>query len=130
MSTRHHRGGLTGRGADVIIIDDPLKADDALSEARRGSVNEWYDNTLRSRLNSQEHGAIIIVMQRLHADDLVAHVQEHESWELLSFPAIAEQDETYNSQHPTAASVEPTKERRDTAANTFIATTLMPSVEA
>ncbi len=88
-------GVLTGRGADIIIIDDPLKAADALSEPRRQSVNEWYDNTLRSRLNSQENGAIVIVMQRLHADDLVAHVQEHESWELLSFPAIAEQDETH-----------------------------------
>src|SRR5262249_56379428 len=72
-------GVLTGRGADLIIIDDPLKADDALSEQRRRSVNEWYDNTLRSRLNSQERGVIIIVMQRLHADDLVAHVQQHES---------------------------------------------------
>jgi hypothetical protein len=89
-------GVLTGRGADIIIIDDPLKADDALSEARRGSLNEWKDNTLRSRLNSQENGAIIIVMQRLHADDLVAHVQEHEQWDVLSFPAIAEQDETYD----------------------------------
>jgi predicted phage terminase large subunit-like protein len=89
-------GVLTGRGADIIIIDDPLKADDALSEPRRRSVNEWYDNTLRSRLNSQEKGAIIIVMQRLHADDLVAHVQEHEPWDVLSFPAIAEQDETYD----------------------------------
>jgi predicted phage terminase large subunit-like protein len=73
-----------------------LKADDALSEPRRRSVNEWYDNTLRSRLNSQEKGAIIIVMQRLHADDLVAHVQETETWDVLSFPAIAVQDETYN----------------------------------
>jgi predicted phage terminase large subunit-like protein len=89
-------GVLTGRGADIIIIDDPLKADDALSEPRRRSVNEWFDNTLRSRLNSQEKGAIIIVMQRLHADDLVAHVQQHESWDVLSFPAIAEQDETYD----------------------------------
>jgi hypothetical protein len=88
-------GVLTGRGADIIIIDDPLKADDALSESRRRSVNEWYDNTVRSRLNSQDKGAIIIVMQRLHADDLVAHVQQHESWDVLSFPAIAEQDETY-----------------------------------
>jgi len=43
-------GILTGRGADIIIIDDPLKADDAQSEPRRRSVNEWYDNTLRSRL--------------------------------------------------------------------------------
>jgi predicted phage terminase large subunit-like protein len=88
-------GGLTGRGADIIIIDDPLKADDALSDARRQSVNDWYDNTLRSRLNSQEDGSIIIVMQRLHADDLVAHVTEHERWDVLSIPAIAERDETY-----------------------------------
>src|SRR3984885_14542622 len=41
-------GVLTGRGADIIIIDDPLKADDALSDSRRRSVNDWYDNTLRS----------------------------------------------------------------------------------
>jgi predicted phage terminase large subunit-like protein len=93
-------GVLTGRGADIIIIDDPLKADDALSESRRRSVNEWYDNTARSRLNSQENGAIIIVMQRLHEDDLVAHVQEHEPWDVLSFPAIAEQDETYDFSTP------------------------------
>ena len=87
-------GTLTGRGADIIIIDDPLKADDALSDLRRKSVNDWYDNTLRSRLNNQDTGSIIIVMQRLHADDLVAHVQEYEEgWQVLSFPAIAEQDE-------------------------------------
>jgi predicted phage terminase large subunit-like protein len=93
-------GVITGRGADIIIVDDPLKADDALSDARRNSVNEWYDNTLRSRLNSQEKGAIIIVMQRLHANDLVAHVQEYEKWEVLSFPAIAEQDEIYSVDTP------------------------------
>lgn len=52
-------GVLTGRGADIIIIDDPLKADDALSESRRGSVNDWCDNTLRSRLNSLENGAAL-----------------------------------------------------------------------
>jgi predicted phage terminase large subunit-like protein len=93
-------GVLTGRGADIIIIDDPLKADDALSELRRRSVNDWYDNTLRSRLNNQEDGAIIIVMQRLHADDLVAHVQRNETWEVLSFPAVAERDETYDIATP------------------------------
>jgi hypothetical protein len=60
-------GVVTGRGADIIIIDDPMKAGDAISDARRNSLNEWYDNTLRSRLNSQEEGAIILVMQRLTA---------------------------------------------------------------
>jgi hypothetical protein len=59
-------GVLTGRGADIIILDDPLKPDDALSETRRTSVNEWYDNTLLTRLNSKQNGVIIIVMQRLH----------------------------------------------------------------
>ena len=93
-------GILTGRGADIIIIDDPLKADDAQSEPRRRSVNEWYDNTLRSRLNSQEKGAIIIVMQRLHSDDLVAHVQKHEKWDVLTFPAVAEEDESYELSTP------------------------------
>lgn len=87
-------GTLTGRGADIIIIDDALKADEALSVPRRTAVNDWYDNTLRSRLNNQETGSIIIVMQRLHADDLTAHVQQHEDgWRVLSFPAIAEEDE-------------------------------------
>jgi hypothetical protein len=87
-------GGFTGRGGDVIIIDDPLKADEALSEARRNNVNDWFDNTLRSRLNRQAEGAIVIIMQRLHVDDLVAHLQETEDWRVLSFAAIAEQDKS------------------------------------
>ena len=93
-------GVLTGRGADVIILDDPLKPDDALSETRRNSVNEWYDNTLLSRLNSKETGQIIIVMQRLHQDDLVGHVKDQENWEVLSFAAIAEEDETHRIDSP------------------------------
>jgi predicted phage terminase large subunit-like protein len=93
-------GGITGRGADIIIIDDPLKADDAQSDSRRGSVNDWYDNTLRSRLNSQEDGAIIIVMQRLHIDDLVGHVTAHEAWDIVAIPAIAERDEVYEFRTP------------------------------
>jgi predicted phage terminase large subunit-like protein len=88
-------GVLTGRGADVIILDDPLKPDETLSETRRTSVNEWYDNTLVSRLNSKENGIIIIVMQRLHQDDLVGHVLGQQEWEVLSFPAIAEEDEVH-----------------------------------
>ncbi len=86
-------GVLTGRGADVIILDDILKPEDALSESRRKAANEWYSSTLLSRLNSKEHGVIIIVMQRLHQDDLVGEVTDHESWEVLSLPAIALDDE-------------------------------------
>jgi predicted phage terminase large subunit-like protein len=86
-------GVLTGRGADVIIIDDPTKPDEAMSEVQRQHANEWFDHTLYSRLNDKTTGAIIIVMQRLHLDDLVGHVMEQEAWEVLSLPAVACQDE-------------------------------------
>jgi predicted phage terminase large subunit-like protein len=89
-------GVLTGRGADFIIIDDPLKPADALSEPLRRSANDWYDNTLFSRLNDKRTGCIILIMQRLHEDDLVGHILEREAWEVLSLPAIAEQDETFS----------------------------------
>jgi predicted phage terminase large subunit-like protein len=88
-------GVLTGRGADFIILDDPLKPDDAMSETRRKSVNDWYDNTLLSRLNNKEHGVIIVVMQRVHQDDLVGHLEERGGWKVVSFPALAEKDETF-----------------------------------
>lgn len=93
-------GVLTGRGADFIIIDDPMKPDEALSETRRKSVNEWYDNTLYTRLNDKQNGCIIMIMQRLHEDDLVGHVLEQEKWEVISFPAIAEQDEEHMVKTP------------------------------
>ncbi len=88
-------GVLTGRGGDFLIIDDPSKPDDALSEPGRKAVNERFDNTFLSRLNNKETGTIIIVMQRLHQDDLVGHVLEQGGWEVLSFPAIAEEDECH-----------------------------------
>jgi len=83
-------GTLTGRGADILIIDDPLKADEALSDAKRTAVNAWYDQTLYSRLDNPKTGAIIIVTQRLHVDDLVGHVLDKEDWTHLRLPAIAE----------------------------------------
>ena len=88
-------GVLTGRGADFVIIDDPLKPDEALSESQRNAANEWFDHTLYSRLNNKQTGCIIIIMQRLHEDDLVGHVLEQEHWEHVRLPAIAEEDETH-----------------------------------
>lgn len=88
-------GVLTGRGADILILDDILKPDDALSDSRRKAANEWYFNTLLSRLNSKEHGVIILVMQRLHQEDLVGEVLDREPWEVLSLPAIATTTENY-----------------------------------
>jgi predicted phage terminase large subunit-like protein len=88
-------GVLTGRGADLILIDDPSKPEEALSDARRNGTSDWYLNTLCSRLSDKRHGAIVIIMQRLHEDDLVGHVLGQEPWEVLCFPAIAEADEQH-----------------------------------
>src|SRR6516225_1679669 len=88
-------GVLTGRGADMIIIDDPLKPEEAFSQAQRQAANEWFDHTLYSRLNDKRNGAIVLIMHRLHEDDLAGHVQAQELWEVVCYPAIAEEDETH-----------------------------------
>jgi predicted phage terminase large subunit-like protein len=88
-------GTLTGRGADFLIVDDPLKPDEALSDTQRKTVNDWFDHTLFSRLNDKRNGCIIVIMQRLHEDDFVGHLIEQGGWKLLRFPAIAEEDEVH-----------------------------------
>jgi predicted phage terminase large subunit-like protein len=93
-------GVLTGRGADHIVIDDPSKPEDALSEGQRKSDNDWCDHTLYSRLNDKRKGCISLVMQRLHEDDLVGHVLGLEPWKIIRFPAIAEKDEIHTVQTP------------------------------
>ena len=89
-------GTVTGRGADIIIVDDPQKPDDAMSDARRRSTNEWYDGTLFPRLNDKATGAIIVVMQRLHEDDLVGHLLQQEGWEVVRLPSIAEEEQVFH----------------------------------
>jgi predicted phage terminase large subunit-like protein len=79
----------------MILIDDPLKPEEALSETQRKATNEWFLNTLYSRLNDKYRGAIVIIMQRLHEDDLVGRVLGQEPWEVVCFPAIAEADEVH-----------------------------------
>ncbi|WP_431285051.1 hypothetical protein ACQW02_09755 [Humitalea sp. 24SJ18S-53] len=88
-------GTLTGMGADVIIVDDPMKPDQALSDAERTRANEWTRHTLFTRINNKKDDRIIIVMQRLHEDDMIGHVMELADFELLAFPAIAEDDELH-----------------------------------
>jgi hypothetical protein len=88
-------GTLTGRGGDIVIIDDPLKPDEALSETKRSAANLWFANTLLSRLDDKRTGAIVVVMQRVHIDDLTGFLlSQSDEWEVLSLPAIAEFDET------------------------------------
>jgi predicted phage terminase large subunit-like protein len=86
-------GTFTGRGADVIIIDDPLKADEAQSEKARRTLSDWYSTTLSSRLNKKRTGAIVLVMQRLHEDDLAGKLLREDGWHHLNLPAIAQQEE-------------------------------------
>jgi predicted phage terminase large subunit-like protein len=71
-----------------------------LSETERQNVNNWYDHTLLSRLNDKKNGCIILIMQRLHEDDLVGHVLEQEDWKVLRFPAIAQEDEAFTIETP------------------------------
>lgn len=91
---------MTGRGANYILIDDPLKPDEALSETQRNAVNNWFDHTLYSRLNDKTTGCIILIMQRLHENDLVGHVLKSEKWKVIRFPAIAEVDDVYEISTP------------------------------
>lgn len=86
-------GTLTGKGADLIIVDDPGKPDEMLSEVQRATVNDWFDRTLITRLNNKQRDGILIVMQRLHAEDLAGHVRTRGHWDILTIPAIATGDE-------------------------------------
>lgn len=89
-------GALTGRGGDIIIADDLIKGQDALSEARRETVNQSLRTTLMSRLDNKRDGAIIVTMQRMHDQDYVGTLLRSDSeWDLLKLSAIAEQDERY-----------------------------------
>lgn len=97
-------GSITGRGANIFIIDDPLKPDEAESDIKRVGINNWYDNTVLSRLNNQNTDAIVIIMQRTHENDLCGHLIEKmnngtgEKFEVLSIPAIAEKDEEHRKE--------------------------------
>lgn len=92
-------GVLTGRGAGLLVIDDPIKPEDAVSETVRTSTNAWYDMTVLSRLNDKVEGAIVLVMQRLHVDDLAGHLLEQAGWTHLDLPAIAQEDEVIAISH-------------------------------
>jgi predicted phage terminase large subunit-like protein len=97
-------GAITGFGAGVadsdkfsgaIIIDDPLKPDDATSEIKRRAVNERYNNTIRSRVNDRDT-PIIVIMQRLHEEDMSGFLLDGgsgEEWEHLCLPALNKKNE-------------------------------------
>lgn len=87
-------GPLTGKGADLLIVDDPIKnAEQALSEAFRDAAWEWWQSTAFTRL--EPNAAIVIVQTRWHSDDLVGRClnrQRDENWTRIRLPALAELD--------------------------------------
>lgn len=85
-------GSITGFGADIIIVDDCMKADEARSATVRQELRNWFDNTLLSRLNNKATGRIISIQQRLHEDGLPAYMLE-KGYSHLDLPAIAEQEQ-------------------------------------
>ena len=88
-------GTITGRGGDIVICDDPIKSQDVWSDVKREANNELFRNTILSRLDDKKTGAIVVVMQRLHANDFVgALIESDGDWTVLNLPAIAERDES------------------------------------
>lgn len=84
-------GTLTGLGGHIVIIDDPMKVSDAQSEAARRKVIDFYTQTAISRLNDPNSGAMLLVMQRLHEDDLAGRLFDEERWYHLCLPARADE---------------------------------------
>jgi predicted phage terminase large subunit-like protein len=84
-------GPVTGRGAEVIILDDCMKADAANSEAARAEVRNWYSTSLTQRVNDKRKTKIVSIQQRICEDDLPAYLLE-KGFEVLSLPAVAERD--------------------------------------
>ncbi len=86
-------GSLTGRGGNIIIIDDPHKLDDMMSVSQLENTIEWYRTTLLSRLDNKQSDVIILIQQRVHENDLAGYLMGTGGWVHLNLPAIAEDDE-------------------------------------
>ena len=89
-------GTATGEGGNTLIIDDPMNAGQAMNAGFRAHVKRWYDSTFSTRLDDKEKGAIVLVMQRLHMDDLTAHLLEKGGFTHLNLPAVAQAQELIN----------------------------------
>jgi hypothetical protein len=87
-------GPITGKGADYIIVDDPMKFQDVDSETRRDDVANWVSN-LATRLNNPNTGGILLIAQRLHQDDVIGRIAEKGGWEIVNLPLVATQDELH-----------------------------------
>jgi predicted phage terminase large subunit-like protein len=82
-------GTVTGAGASIIIVDDPTSPKEAASNTERNRANEWYSSTLYSRLDNPRTGVRIIIMQRLHEDDLSGYLlrENPDNYKHICIPA-------------------------------------------
>lgn len=93
-------GPLTGFGGDIFVVDDPQKPIDMTHEGSRHKARDWLFNTAMSRFNSPKDGILVIVMQRLHEDDLIGNLETQEDFKILKIPARAEEPLEYSmSEH-------------------------------
>lgn len=92
-------GTATGEGGDYLIIDDPQNPNKINSKKYLHSTIEWFEQTFASRLNNKKTGAIVLVMQRLHEEDLAGYLlkNHHTQWESLKIPAIFEEKTIYSN---------------------------------
>ncbi|MFN7038975.1 MAG: phage terminase large subunit [Alphaproteobacteria bacterium] len=91
-------GTATGEGGNYLIVDDPHNPLQAASPTQRKKAIEWFEQTFVSRLDDKKKGIIVIVMQRLHEEDLTGYLLKKASklWYHLKIPALAEETEIYN----------------------------------
>ncbi|MBP8233872.1 MAG: phage terminase large subunit [Rhizorhabdus sp.] len=86
------QGGTTGKGGDILILDDLIKASDVRSDVIREKVNDWFSATLRSRLDDPKKGRIVVIAQRLHVDDLPGRLLQAGGWDELILPLVNHED--------------------------------------
>ena len=89
-------GSATGEGGNFLIVDDPQNPQQAMSNVQRRYAAEWFDHTFASRLDDKRAGVMVVVMQRLHVNDLSGHLMEKGGWEQLLLPAIADAPTAYH----------------------------------
>lgn len=83
-------GSLTGEGGDYLILDDPIKPNEASSETIRQMTNDWIDQTFLTRENDPHKSRALLVMQRVHENDPTGHLREKGGWYELCLPAYFE----------------------------------------
>lgn len=88
-------GEGTGQGGDRIVVDDPHNVKEAESDTQRQRALDWWDNTMSTRGNNPKTVARVIVMQRVHENDLTGHVLERGTYEHLCLPAEYEPDHPF-----------------------------------